>query len=29
MVKHSFKTSWLLAICIIGGIALSAFGILA
>lgn len=29
LVKHNVKTSWLLLICIVGGIALSAFGILA
>ena len=29
MVKHNFKTSWLLGICIIGGIALNALGLLA
>ena len=29
LVKHNVKTSWLLAICIVGGIALSALGILA
>lgn len=29
LVKHNVKTSWLLLICIVGGIVLSAFGILA
>lgn len=29
LVRHNVKTSWLLLICIVGGIALSAFGILA
>ena len=29
LVKHNVKTSWLLGICIVGGIALSAFGLLA
>ena len=29
LVKHNVKTSWLLLLCIVGGIALSALGILA
>ena len=29
LVKHNVKTSWLLLLCIVGGIALNAFGLLA
>ena len=29
LVKHNVKTTWLLLLCIVGGIALSALGILA
>ena len=29
LIKCNVKTTWMLAICILGGIALSAFGLLA
>jgi PTS system mannose-specific IID component/fructoselysine and glucoselysine-specific PTS system IID component len=29
LIKRNVKTTWMLAICILGGIALSAFGLLA